>query len=207
MTTTQTPPPNPQAPGQQEPPNRRDAKADAKAAKAYYKAQRPWYKKKRWILALGLILLIAVTAVASGGGGDTSQQTADPPAATPQSEESSPESAQDQSGQASPEAAQEQSNGPTAKLPQADGDWRLDSVRIADDGFGDFGGTARITSTGATEGGTNLFTIAVFKGGQEVAALTGSADDVSPGDAETVQLISTDKFVPGPHEYDFQTDL
>ena len=205
MSTTQTPPPNPQAPGQ-EPPNRRDAKANAKAAKAYYKAQRPWYKKKRWILSLGLILLIAVT-VAVGAGGGTSQQTADPPAATPQSEESSSESPQDQSGQASPEPAQEQSNGPTSKLPQADGDWRLDSVRIADDGLGDFGGTARITYTGATEGGTNLFTIAVFKGGQEVAALSGSADDVSPGDAETVQLISTDKFVPGPHEYDFQTDL
>jgi hypothetical protein len=47
----------------------------------------------------------------------------------------------------------------------------------------------------------------VFKGGQEVAALQGSADDVSPGDAETVQLISQDKFVPGPYEYDFQTDL
>jgi hypothetical protein len=195
MTTTQTPPPNPQAPGQPEPPNRRDAKAEAKAAKAYYKAQRPWYKKKRWILSLGLILLIAVTGVAVSGGGDTSQPTADPPAATPQSDESSPE------------PAQEQSNGPTSKLPQEDGDWRLDSVRIKDDGLGDLGGTARIAYTGATEGGTNLFTIAVFKGGQEVAALTGSADDVSPGDAETVQLISTDKFVPGPYEYDFQTDF
>jgi len=43
-----------------------------KAAKAYSKAQRPWYKKKRWILSLGFILLIvAVSAGSSGGGGTT----------------------------------------------------------------------------------------------------------------------------------------
>lgn len=49
----------------------RDAKAEAKAAKAYAKAQRPWYKKKRWIFSLGFILLIvAVSAGSSGGGGD-----------------------------------------------------------------------------------------------------------------------------------------
>lgn len=48
----------------------RDAKAELKAAKAYSKAQRPWYKKKRWILSLGFILLIvAVSAGSSGGGG------------------------------------------------------------------------------------------------------------------------------------------
>lgn len=48
----------------------RSAKADAKAAKAYAKAQRPWWKKKRFILPLGLVLLIvAVSAGSSGGGG------------------------------------------------------------------------------------------------------------------------------------------
>jgi len=48
----------------------REAKGQAKAAKAYAKAQRPWWKKKRWIFSLGLILLIvAVSAGSSGGGG------------------------------------------------------------------------------------------------------------------------------------------
>jgi hypothetical protein len=202
MTTAQTPPP--EVPPQQQPPSPLNGKAEGKAAKAYAKAMRPWYKKKRWILSLGLILLIVVASIA-GGGGDTSQPATDAPEATPQSEEPSPAPAE--SEPAAPEPAQEETSGPTAKLPLTDGDWRLDSVRIKDDGLGDFGGTARITYTGGAEGGTNLFTIAVFKDGQEVAALQGSADDVSPGDAETVQLISMDDYVAGPYKYDFQNDL
>lgn len=55
-----------QGPGQ---PNQRDAKAEAKAAKAYAKAQRPWYKKKRWIISLGLLLIIVAASAGSGGGG------------------------------------------------------------------------------------------------------------------------------------------
>jgi hypothetical protein len=45
----------------------RAAKADAKGAKARAKALRPWYKKKRW-LGLIAIVVIAGIAVASGGG-------------------------------------------------------------------------------------------------------------------------------------------
>jgi hypothetical protein len=43
----------------------RDARAQAKAAKAYARAQRPWYRKKRW-WALGAIALLIVIGVASG---------------------------------------------------------------------------------------------------------------------------------------------
>lgn len=66
-------------------------KAAAKAAKAYAKASRPWYKKKRWIAAIvvGVIILAAALggggdegatrAAGSGGGGDAEQVTqADP---------------------------------------------------------------------------------------------------------------------------------
>jgi hypothetical protein len=53
---------------QPEPPrNHKDAKAAAKAAKAYAKAQRPWYKKKRFIFSLGAALLIVVAVATSGG--------------------------------------------------------------------------------------------------------------------------------------------
>ena len=53
---------------QPEPPrNHKDAKAAAKAAKAYAKAQRPWYKKKRFIFSLGALLLIVVIVANSGG--------------------------------------------------------------------------------------------------------------------------------------------
>ncbi len=47
-----------------------DGRARAKADKAYAKAMRPWWKKKRWILSLGFVLL-AMIAAASGGGGDS----------------------------------------------------------------------------------------------------------------------------------------
>ncbi len=47
--------------------NAKDAKANAKAAAAYAKAQRPFWKKKRFILS-GAHLAIIIIAVASGGG-------------------------------------------------------------------------------------------------------------------------------------------
>jgi hypothetical protein len=100
------------------------------------------------------------------------------------------------------------SGGPTAELPISDGDSRVDSIRVKDDGLGDFGGTGRVTYTrDDPEGGTDVFTLAVFVDGKYVAALNGSAHSVEPGRAATVQSISTDKFMRGPYEYDFQTDL
>lgn len=48
-----------------------DAKAQAKADKAYAKAARPWHKKKRtWVLGAGALLVAA--AAMSGGSGDSS---------------------------------------------------------------------------------------------------------------------------------------
>lgn len=52
--TTQDPPAGP-----------RDPKAEAAAAKAYAKAQRPWFKKKRWIISLGFVALAIAGAAAS----------------------------------------------------------------------------------------------------------------------------------------------
>lgn len=46
----------------------RDVKADAAADKARRKALRPWYKKKRFAIPIGLFLLFVLIAVASGGG-------------------------------------------------------------------------------------------------------------------------------------------
>jgi hypothetical protein len=59
----------PEAP-QQGPPVRTNPKADAKAAKAYAKAMRPWYKKKRFLLPLGLVLLMVAVSLGSSGSGD-----------------------------------------------------------------------------------------------------------------------------------------
>jgi hypothetical protein len=49
----------------------RDAKAAAKAAKVYAKAQRPWYRRKRIIIPLGLVVLAIAGTAVGGGGSDT----------------------------------------------------------------------------------------------------------------------------------------
>ncbi|GAA2080021.1 hypothetical protein GCM10009821_20390 [Aeromicrobium halocynthiae] len=49
---------------QQAPENPRAA---AKAAKAYAKASRPWYRKKRWIAAIVIGVLVLFAAVSGGG--------------------------------------------------------------------------------------------------------------------------------------------
>jgi hypothetical protein len=53
----------------------RDARAQAKAEKAYRKAQRPFYKKKRFIFPVALVLLIIIGG-ALGGGSDSGNNTA-----------------------------------------------------------------------------------------------------------------------------------
>lgn len=60
-----SPPPPPPAAG------RGDHKAQAKADKAYAKANRPWFKKKRFIIPLALVALMVIAGVASGGGTST----------------------------------------------------------------------------------------------------------------------------------------
>lgn len=59
----------------------RDAKAELKAAKAYAKAERPWYKKKRFI-ALGLFALIVIISIAGGSSSDPDKAASDPDPAT-----------------------------------------------------------------------------------------------------------------------------
>jgi hypothetical protein len=46
-----------------------NSKAQAKADKAYAKASRPWYKKKRFIIPIALVV-IAIAASAGGGADD-----------------------------------------------------------------------------------------------------------------------------------------
>jgi hypothetical protein len=48
----------------------RDAKAQGKADKAYKKAQRPFWKKKRFIIPVALIVLIIIIVAASSGSKD-----------------------------------------------------------------------------------------------------------------------------------------
>ena len=197
MSNDRNQPPTPPVPGySQGPPiGHGEAKAQAKAAKAYAKAQRPWFKKKRFI-GLGVLVLIVIAIIAnSGGGSKSTPKTTTAASATRQGTNETPGTTPPGSSAGS-------------ALPIQSGDWRLDSVRPKDDGLGHFSVDARITYTGsASNGGTNLFTLTIFKAGKEIAVLNGSASSVPAGKATTVQFISSDKFVVGPYTFDFQKDL
>jgi hypothetical protein len=65
---------SPSAPPEAAPISHKDAKAEAAAAKAYAKAQRPWYKMKRW-WAAGLLLFTIIGVAGSGTSSDDSQPT------------------------------------------------------------------------------------------------------------------------------------
>jgi hypothetical protein len=67
-----------QAWGHQQPLNKKEAKAQAAAAKAYSKSQRSWFAKHKILTALGVFILLAIViSVASGGGGGDDTVTAD----------------------------------------------------------------------------------------------------------------------------------
>lgn len=78
--TENTPLPDPQ----------RDGKAQAAADKAYRKASRPWFKKKRFLLPLIVVVIIIIASVSNAGKKDSSPSVAPSggaattePAATP----------------------------------------------------------------------------------------------------------------------------
>jgi len=182
--------------------NKRDAKAQVAAAKAYAKANRNWFARHKFLTGLGaLVVLIIIIVVAASGGGSSDTGTAGAAGAAGAAGTAA-HSTTKQKAPASSDAYG------TRKLPIQDGDWRLDSVQLKDDGLGSFGGTARITYTGDdSDGGDNLFTITVFKGKKVVATLDGGASSVRPGSTATVQLLSTDDFVGGSYKYDFENNL
>lgn len=161
--------------------------------------KKPFWKRPLGIILIAIVVIIVIAAISSGGG--SSDPESDSPSAT-QSKSDQPTETKSSKPKSSKPAK------PEGTLPLQDGDWRLDQVNL-EDGLGDFSGTARITYTGDdNDGGGNVFTITVLKGDKVVASLDGSADDVKPGGTETVTLISTDKWKPGPYNtFDFQTDF
>jgi hypothetical protein len=176
----------------------KEAKAQAAAAKAYAKGQRNWFMRHKFLSAFGALIVIVIIAVATGSGGSKTNDASDATSTTGSQASQAPKATK---------AATSGDSG-TATFPMQDGDWRLDSVRLKNDGLGDFGGTGRITYTGDDSGGgNNTFTLTIFKGGKEIAALNGSATDVKPATTVTVQWVSSDKFASGPYTYDFQNDF
>jgi hypothetical protein len=78
-------------------------KADAKAAKAYAKASRNWYQKKRW-WAAGALALMIIFGSMSGGGETTDNQELAASESNTQSEPAEQTAAEEE--QAEPKAAE-----------------------------------------------------------------------------------------------------
>lgn len=130
-------------PRNQPPVDPRDARARAMADKAYAKARRPWYKKKRFIIPLALIALIVIISIATtagGGGNNTADQdtSADPTA----SESSQPASSQPASSQ------------PASSQPAFPGAEDGDVIGQAGESLAL--GNATVTSTALTPGDSTL---------------------------------------------------
>jgi hypothetical protein len=170
----------------------------------YQVPKKPFYRKPIGIIAIvvGVFILMGIIGSLAGGGDDDTTASDE----TTQSPEPSAEPKEPKSEK--PEPAPEPEK-PEGSLPIEDGDWRLDSVTLKNDGLGSFGGTARITYIGGDQNASNIFTITVLnKNGDVVASLDGSAEGMDPKGTETVRLISFDDWKPGKYTlFDFQKGI
>lgn len=98
-------------------------KADAKAAKAYAKAQRPFYQKKRYWLLAFVLLIVVISAV--NGGGSGADETASGGGDT--------SSASDNSGSESNEPAEEKAEPAEEKAEPAEKPVKVEAKRLLKD--------------------------------------------------------------------------
>ncbi|NKX56937.1 DUF4352 domain-containing protein, partial [Arthrobacter mobilis] len=136
----------------------RDAKAQAKADKAYKKASRPWFKKKRFILPLALVAIIAIASVAGGGGG-SDQDTA---ANNSSTENQAPAAAQNEAAEKPAEEPKAKAAFPGAKdsdvVGEAGDKLKLGEITVT---------SAPITEGDATLGATLCTAVTVANGSDE----------------------------------------
>lgn len=133
-------------------PSARDAKAQVKAAKAYAKAQRPFYKKKRFILPAALVALIVMVQATSGAGDE------EPAVASSEESTSTGESTSDggEETEKAESAEQEETKAPGLRTPVRDGkfEFTVKSFKC---------GVDKIGSSFMTEKAQGQFCIATVK--------------------------------------------
>lgn len=167
----------------------RSAKAQAQADKAYKKASRPWFKKKRFILPLILILIIILIAAFSGGGDDST--TASDPAAS-----SSVEAAPNEEAPAEDTAPAFPGAQDSDVVGQADEDLTLGDITIS---------SAALFEGDATLGPTLCTAVAVNNGSDETIDFSAldwklqapGGTILNTGFAGSPNIISTGQIAPG----------
>jgi hypothetical protein len=176
-------------PPQQQNPYGSDPKATAKAAKAYAKASRPWYKKKRWIALIAVVLIIII-AVAAGGGGSSDDSSGD---------DKGKDATNSQSGDGkAPTSAPEKAapdNSSKGKGAITWGNWEVvGRLQVTKEEFsGDYAVVTRVKNTG-DDADTGLFTVTILKGTEILGTADCSTAETDPGNTVTANCISTDKF-------------
>ena len=165
-----------------------DPKAHAKAAKAYAKAQRPWYKKKRFMIPLVLVVVVIVIKAAAGGGGGGDEQQ--------------PTEGTDQDPKATTTTAKSEADPTvTAGFTLHDGvpgeTWA--SVGIVVVGGSDNKGSLELTVTLTDAGGNPIATESTYVGatteGQEVYTNVDFTDDVAAATAVRVDVSDASSFI------------
>ncbi len=167
----------------------RDAKADAKAAAAYAKAQRPWYKKKRWIGTIAIVAIVAIAAGSSGGGGDDdAKNVADAPVTNSQKEEPTEEKP----------AVEEPDNSSKGKGAITWGNWEVvGKLQVTKEEFVDtFAVVARVKNT-KDSADRGAFTVTILKGTEILGTATCSTSEVQPGAVATANCFSGDDYKAG----------
>ncbi|HSV41773.1 MAG TPA: hypothetical protein VLI04_23610 [Nocardioidaceae bacterium] len=173
MTATTPPPVAPFDPN--------NPKASAKAAKAYAKATRPWYKKKRWIGSIAIVAIVGI-GIASSGGGDKKD---DPPTSGSQPTDTEPK-------------ASEADNSSNGKGAITWGNWEVvGQLQVTKEKFtGDYAVVTRVKNTG-DDPDEGLFTVTVLKGTEILGTADCFTSTVASGSVGTADCISVDKYKDG----------
>ncbi|WP_142458547.1 hypothetical protein [Geodermatophilus aquaeductus] len=151
------------------------------------KKKKPIFKKV-WFWLLVIVAIAIIATVAGGGGGES--------ASAPGTSESAP-------------ADGSTAEAPAQDDPLSDGGWTASDIQLERTQFGD-SITARVTNN-EDSAATGIFTLTVFgPDGARIGEVTGSANEVEPGQAATVTFIGTTENLPGDpatYTYEFQNDL
>lgn len=175
-------------------------------------------------LVLGIVGMIGATLIVAGMAAvDDALDEAATELSTETTSDASAEPTSDAPTEDAPVAeapAEEAPPAPTAPVEQStpapapasdpnvvsDKGFEVVSFEASEEEFsGDWTGRAQIKNTGASR--TASWTFTLFHGDKIVGTLTGMANDMASGQTMTIELVSTDDFVPGDFVYRFQTDF
>ena len=172
----------------------KEAKAQAKAAAAYAKAQQNWFLRHKILTAILALFVIGVIASAAGSGGDPKIPAAGNTDTTSDTSDTAGNSEPATSNE--PEAAAPD-NSTKGKGPLVWGNWEtVGSIDVKDDGLNDYALTFRAKNTGDSPD-EGFFTVTVLKGQNILGTMTCSTSTVQPGAIGTADCISTDTYTKG----------